>query len=52
MKGVDKRLWYYTKLREVDFHRPIGVQLVKEDFNFQVLVDVLVHGSQVDDHVL
>ena len=47
-----KRCRYYTKLLEVDFHRPVGVELVEEDFDFQVLVDVLVHGAQVDDHVL
>ena len=47
-----KRCRYYTKLLEVDFHRPVGVELVKEDFHFQVLVDVFVHGSEVDDHVL
>ena len=46
------RLRYYTKLFEVDFHRPVGVKLVEEDFDFEVLVDLLVQGSQVDDHVL
>ena len=46
------RLGYYTKLFEVDFHRPIGVEFVEEDFDFEVLVDLLVQGSQVDDHVL
>ena len=46
------RLRYYTKLFEVDFHRPVGVELIEEDFDFEVLVDLLVQGSQVDDHVL
>ena len=42
----------YTKSLEVHFHRPIGVEFIQENFHFQILVNILVQSSQVDNHIL
>ena len=42
----------YTKSLEVHFHRSIGVEFIEKNFHFQILVNILVQSSQVDNHIL